>query len=764
MTEPVTRLQVALVDRYRLDRELGQGGMATVYLADDLKHRRKVAIKVLRPELAAVIGAERFLREIDVMARLNHPHILGLHDSGETRANDGERPFLYYVMPFVDGESLRDRLRREQRLSIAEAVHVATEVADALGYAHAHDIVHRDVKPENILFQSGHAIVADFGIARALSVADTDRMTVAGLAVGTPTYMSPEQANGDRDLDGRSDLYSLGCVTYEMLTGEPPFTGPTIDSILVQRFTRPPPRVSAKLPQVPRHIDAAVHTAMAREPAERFATVALFAERLRPGATGSEPDPRDRSIAVLPFANMSAEQANDYFSDGIAEEIINALTQLPRLRVAARTSSFSFKGKTADLRAVGDQLNVSTVLQGSVRKAGGRLRVTVQLVDVAGGYHLWSERYDRELTDVFAVQDEIATAIARKLKVTLSAGEGLVRPPTDNLEAYALFLEGRALVRQRGPALLRGLESLEQAIRLDGDLAPAHAELAKALLLAALYGMGHPAQISGRALAASTKALALDPKLVAAQLTHGLLSLVSGFDRETAAAAWVRALALEPANLEARTMQAVFDFSYVRGEHDRAVRELSAVVEADPLNAQVRAQLSLALSWNGQAARAAEEARRAIELDPTAFYPQWTLLHAIAFGPDPAGAAAICPPILARFGRHPWVMMGLAWAHGAAGHQEAADALYAELVARARTEYVQPAALAVAAVGAGHRADALRYLGEAADIRDPLLALMALQWPGFPPALRADPKFVAVLHRWGWDRPMGSVTLETVAT
>jgi eukaryotic-like serine/threonine-protein kinase len=757
-------LSAALAGRYAIERELGRGAMATVYLAQDLKHHRKVAVKVLRPQVGAFLGAERFLSEIAMTAKLNHPHILALHDSGEARTGDANQyAFLYYVMPFVDGESLRDRLRREKSLGIAEAVRIATEVADALAYAHAHDIVHRDVKPENILLQAGHAVVADFGIARAVSAAESDRMTTEGLAVGTPVYMSPEQASAERDVDGRSDLYSLGCVTYEMLTGAPPFTGPTIDSILVQRFTRPPPRVSTALPHVPRHIDAAVHTAMACEPAERFATVALFAQALVTETQARELGPRDRSIAVLPFANMSADTANEYFSDGIAEEIINALTQLPHLRVAARTSTFSFKGRTADLRAIGEQLNVSTVLQGSVRKAGGRLRITVQLVDVVGGYHLWSERYDRELTDVFAIQDEIATAVARRLKVTLSAGEGLVRPPTDNLEAYDLFLKGRALVRQRGPAVLLAVESFEQAIRLDSALAPAHAELAEALLLVGLYGMAHPADFDARAAAATTKALALDATLVAAQLARGLLSLMSKFDRETAAAAWVRALELEPSNLEAKAMRAVFDYCYIRGEHERAIRELSAVVEADPLNAHVRAQLALALSWNRQSDRATVEARRGIELDPTAFYPHWTLLHALAFGPDPAQAAAIGPSILARFGRHPWIMMGLAWANGATGRQDTADALYSELAARARAEYVQPAALAVAAVGAGRRTDVLRHLGEAADIRDPLLALMILQWPGFSPVLRGDPAFVAVLRRWGWDRPVGSSTLETAA-
>ncbi|MFL5496439.1 MAG: protein kinase domain-containing protein, partial [Gemmatimonadales bacterium] len=620
MSPVLDQLTRALGDRYRIERELGQGGMATVYLAHDLKHARPVALKVLRPDLAASLGVERFLSEIRTTAKLNHPHILALYDSGEVLTDGpGQTTLLYYVMPFVDGESLRDRLTRDKHLAVDDAVRVATEVADALVYAHAHDVIHRDIKPENILLQSGHAVVADFGIARAVSAAGSERITMTGLAVGTPTYMSPEQAAGERDVDGRSDLYALACVLYEMLAGEPPFTGPTLDAILVQRFTRPPPRVSTRVPHIAPGIDAALYTAMARAPEERFATVERFAQALVAKARPAEAEGRERSIAVLPFTNMSGDPENEYFSDGISEEIINALSQLPRLRVAARTSSFSFKGRNADLRTVGEQLRVGTVLEGSVRKAGGRLRITAQLVNVADGYHLWSERYDRELTDVFAIQDEIATAIAGKLKVTLGVGEGLVRPPTENLEAYDQFLKGRGLARQRGPALLRAVECFDRAIALDGAFAPAHAELAEALLLLALYGMVHPAEVHARAAAATGRALALDANLVAAQLALGLLSLMGDFDREKAAAAWARAIELDPASLEARALGALFDLCYVRGEYQAAIPELRAVVEADPLSAHARAQLALALAWSRQPELAAEEARRGIELDPTAF-------------------------------------------------------------------------------------------------------------------------------------------------
>ncbi|MGH7703616.1 MAG: protein kinase domain-containing protein, partial [Gemmatimonadales bacterium] len=498
--------------------------------------------------------------------------------------------FLYYVMPLVEGESLRERMTREKTLPVEEAVRLTREVADALAYAHAHDVIHRDIKPENILLQSGHAVVADFGIARAVRAAGSERITMTGMAVGTPAYMSPEQSAGERDVDGRSDLYALASVLYEMLAGEPPFTGTTMDAILVQRFTRQPPRVSTKRSNVPRAIDAALYTAMARAPEDRFATVERFASALDTKA--SAPDQElDRSIAVLPFANISGDPENEYFSDGISEEIINALTQLPRLRVAARTSAFSFKGKTTDLRTIGDLLNVGTVLEGSVRRAGGRIRITAQLINLADGYHLWSERYDRELTDVFAIQDEIATAIADKLKVTLRVGaEGqLVRPPTANLEAYDLYLKGHALVGQRGPALLRAVECFEQAIALDPRLALAHAELAEALLLMSLYGMVPPEEVRDRARQATSRALELEPELVAGHVVLGLYSLMAECDRLKASVAFARAVELDPLDVEARKAQAVFDLCYVRASHDAAQEKLRGVIESDPLSASARA-------------------------------------------------------------------------------------------------------------------------------------------------------------------------------
>ncbi|MGB7212386.1 MAG: serine/threonine-protein kinase, partial [Gemmatimonadales bacterium] len=279
MTDPFSRLTTALADRYRIERELGAGGMATVYLAEDVKHARKVAVKVLRPELAAVIGADRFLSEIKTTANLQHPHILPLHDSGES---DG---FLFYVMPFVEGESLRDRLNREKQLPIAEAVAIAEEVAGALDYAHRHGVIHRDIKPENILLHDGRALVADFGIALAASKAGSTRMTETGMSLGTPHYMSPEQAMGEREITPRSDVYALGCVLYEMLCGEPPFSGPTAQAIVAKVLTEEPRPLIPKRHTIPPQVEAAVLTALEKLPADRFASAAEFVAALERPAT-----------------------------------------------------------------------------------------------------------------------------------------------------------------------------------------------------------------------------------------------------------------------------------------------------------------------------------------------------------------------------------------------------------------------------------------------------------------------------------------------
>ncbi len=506
--------------------------MATVYLAQDCKHDRVVALKVLHPDLAASLGPERFLREIKLAARLNHPHILPLFDSGEADS------FLYYVMPYVEGESLRERLDREKQLPVDEAVHHAKAICSALDYAHRQNIVHRDIKPENVMLYEGEAMVMDFGIAKAVSSASSETLTQTGMMVGTPAYVSPEQAAGELNLDGQSDQYSLACVLYEMLAGERPFTGATAHAVMTKRFTETAMPLKAVRGSVPEHVERAVGKAMATDPAARFATTALFAQALgseilaTPTDTATVPQAAvsaAKSIAVLPFANMSADPENEYFTDGMAEELINALSKIQSLRVASRTSSFAFKGKNEDIGEIGRKLKVSTVLEGSVRKMGNKLRIAAQLINVADGYQLWSERFDRDMEDVFVIQDEISQAIFDALRVILSEGEkkAIERDRSVNVQAYEYYLRGRQFIHQWSRS---GLEYARQmfrrAIEIDPDYALAYAGLADSCSL--LY-MNCDAReqnlVQGNA--ASRRALELGPDLAEAHLASGLAHSLS---------------------------------------------------------------------------------------------------------------------------------------------------------------------------------------------------------------------------------------------
>jgi serine/threonine protein kinase/Tfp pilus assembly protein PilF len=554
-TLPLDRLREALSQSYTIDRELGRGGMATVYLAQDSKHERLVALKVLHPDLAATLGPERFLREIKLAARLNHPHILPLHDSGEA---DG---FLYYVMPYVEGESLRERLDRERQLPIEEAVHHARSIASALDYAHRQQIVHRDIKPENVMLYEGEAMVMDFGIAKAVSSAGADTLTQTGMMVGTPAYVSPEQAAGETNLDGRSDQYSLACVLYEMLSGERAFSGPTAQAVMAKRFTETVKPLRSLRGSIPEAVERAVTRAMSTDASARYKTAAQFAQALASSSvttpTDSQTLPQQtvssaKSVAVLPFSNMSTDAENEYFADGMAEEIINALSKIQSLRVASRTVSFALKGKNEDLADVGRKLHVSTVLDGSVRRMGNRVRITAQLVNVADGYQLWSDRYDREMEDIFAIQDDISQAIVKALRVILSEDEkkAIEKARTVNVEAYEYYLRGRQFFHQlRRKSLEYARQMFSRAIEIDPEYALAHAGIADCCSMLYMYFDARELNLR-QADIASRKALELEPDLAEAHVARGLaVSLSKGYDE--AEREFEAAMRLDPKLFEA---------------------------------------------------------------------------------------------------------------------------------------------------------------------------------------------------------------------
>ena len=406
-----------LGDRYQVQRELGRGGMATVYLARDTKHGREVAIKVIHPALAVAIGTERFLREIQLAGQLQHPHLVGLIDSGETE-EVAPRPF--YVMPLVEGESLRARLEREGQLPVADALRLIREIGDALHYAHGRGVIHRDIKPENVLLAHGHAMVTDFGIARAVREAGGDRLTATGVSLGTPAYMSPEQAGGSEAVDARSDQYSLACLLYEMLAGQPPFTGKSGAQVMARQVMDPVPPLATVRPGVTASVTKAVERALAKSPADRFADVSLFLTGLEAVEAGPAANP---SIVVLPFANTSPDPDTDYFADGLTEEVIADLSNVRALKVIARNSAMRLKGTDKDARTLGRELDVRYVLAGSVRRAGQQLRITAQLAEAAENQQIWAGKFAGTVEDVFDLQERLAREIVEALKLTLTPAE-----------------------------------------------------------------------------------------------------------------------------------------------------------------------------------------------------------------------------------------------------------------------------------------------------------------------------------------------------
>jgi serine/threonine protein kinase/tetratricopeptide (TPR) repeat protein len=748
MTRLQQQLEAGLAGRYHLERELGEGGMAVVFLAQDLRHDRKVAVKVLRPDLSAAIGAERFLREIKLAAGLNHPHILPLYDSGQA----GE--LLFYVMPNMEGRSLRERLQRERQLPLADAIALTREVASALDYAHRHQVVHRDIKPENILLHEGSAMVADFGIGKALSAEGS--LTQTGMVMGTPIYMSPEQAAGDPDVDGRTDLYSLACVLFEMLTGEPPFTGATPQAIIAKRFVSPIPKVRVAR-DVPEAVDDALTRALARTPVDRFATAAQFSEALR-GINGSGPSeqatalgrtpassPARKAIAVLPLANMSADPENEYCSDGMTEEIINALAKVPGVQVASRTSSFAFKGKEVDVRTIGEKLGVSSLLEGSVRKVGNRVRITAQLINVADGYHLWSETYDRQLEDVFAIQDEISHAIVDALKLRLGSGADTLVAPAKNIEAYTLYLKGRFVFnKDTEPSTRKALDFFQQSLLQDPGYARSYAGIADCWTQLA-DDFVVPDDAYPRAKAAATRALQHDPDLVEAITSVGKVLCWYEWDFAAAARQLRRAVALNENHAEAHW--ALGSVLPTVGLLPEAVEEMRKGLILDPLSAVYSRWLGRFLLFGGDYARAIAQAEKTIDLDADYAYSYLDIGSAYLELGDPEAALQ-------------WLQRGqglensvrsydamIVRALAPLGRREEADEILHRLEDESRQHYVRSEILAMGYAAVGDRERAFAGLERAFQVRSAGLIYLHVD-PGYKP-LRADPRFGQLVERIG---------------
>jgi serine/threonine-protein kinase len=747
MTESLQQLpdtlRAALADRYALEREVGRGGMATVYLARDLKHDRPVAVKVLSRALAGqCCEPDRFVREIRIAARLVHPAIIPLHDSGQA---DG---LLYYVMPYLAGETLRERLRREGRLPLPEVLRLTRPLAGALDYAHRQGVVHRDIKPENVLLHEDQPLLADFGVAWAIFESGrADQQTEAGLAVGTPDYMSPEQATADGRIDGRSDQYSLACVVYEMLAGEPPFHGESPRAVMLRHVTEQPAPVRVLRPDAPSSVEAAVARALAKDPAERFPTVTEFIEALaRPGAAAVAVPGRAVAVAVLPFANLSTDPDAEYLSDGITEELIDALAQVEGLRVASRTSVFALKGKPQDVRAIGSQLGVAAVLEGSVRQQGRHLRISARLTSAEDGRHLWSERYDRELEDVFAIEDEIAATIVRTLRATLlgSLGDPTPRRYTENVAAHALYLKGRYQWNQRThEALASAIDYFERAIAVDPGHALAYTGLADAHALQLDYRGIPVAEGFARAKEFARRALALDEGVAEAHASLAWVLFIYDWDWDESLRHFDRAIELNPGYATAHQWR-TFPL-LATGRMSEALVAVRTALELDPGSVAMRRAAGWAYYYARRYDEAAEHLRRAVAMNPTAEESPRVLglvhLQRGAYGE----AEAAFREALALSEESAYASAGLGVALARSGRVGEARAILAQLERRARERYVSPVPFVILHLGLADTEAAFAAIERAHAERRGWMAYLRVD-PMLDP-LRGDPRFAEWLRR-----------------
>lgn len=743
MTEPpgpdeVGALTVALADRYDVVRQLGRGGMATVYLAVDARHRRQIALKVLLPEIASALGSERFLREIEVAARLNHPNILPLYDSGAAAGR------LFYTMPYIEGPSLRQRLQSEPRLTPEEAVQITAHVAAALDYAHGQGVIHRDIKPENILIHQGVAMVTDFGIAHVVNLltrdADTtaERLTRAGTVVGTLPYMSPEQAMGVVELDARSDIYSLGCVLHEMLAGEPPSGRGAAAAIRrLSGEATPATPLGGGLPR----LDVVLRRALAVRPADRFDSMTRFALALRSAVSVPQ---ADRSVAVLPFLNLSPDPENEYFADGVTEDVIAHLTKIPSLKVISRTSVMLFKKREQGLRQIAATLGVTTVLDGSVRRSGNRVRIVAQLVDAQTDQHLWSETYDRHLTDIFAIQTDVALQIAAALRAELSSEDRarIRKEPTLDLHAYQLYLRGRHCLQRFTHEGLRGsIVYFERALERDSGYALAYASMAYAYAELAELGFLEPDEALRHARDAAERALGLDRDLAEAHTMLAQIKILSDFDWAGAERGFKRALELSPGSADTYELYGRMCGSLER--YDEAVALAQRSHELDPL--APHADFTTLLLRAGRDEEALAAAIRAVEINPDYDRAQATLGWAyLKNGRTEQGLDALRTAMSLSPGSTAWLAQ-FGEACALVGRTEEARQILLRLEDRARASYVSPYHFAYVHTGLGEYDEAIRLLERAYDERAG--AVHGLKGSFLFRPLRTHPRFLALLGK-----------------
>jgi len=789
MIGPTGALESALSDRYRIERELGGGGMSRVFLATETALGREVVVKAIKPDLAEGLSAERFAREVKLAARLQQANIVPVLSAGDA----GGVP--WYTMPYVRGESLRARLARVGTVPLPQAVSILRDVARALEYAHGENVVHRDIKPENILLSGSTAVVTDFGIAKALATSRTQdgagpsgTLTSVGSAIGTPAYMAPEQIAGDPPADHRVDVYAWGVVAWELLAGRHPFASAvSAQAVMAAHLAQTAPELTAVRQGIPPALADLVRRCLEKDPSRRPSSatelLAALDEVTTPApATAAAPPGRPRrtwqlvsigaaaaaaialvvmwrlgarptaatsarsftSIAVLPFESQGGDTANVYFAEGMADELTTALASVDGLSVAATSSAFTYRGKTVDPREAGRALNVSTVLQGRVRRAGSVLRISAQLTNATDGLVLWSRSYDREAKDVFAVQDELVREIVGALRMTLAGATGAAAARgTRDVEAYDLYLRGLYFLNQRGPGVAKSIPYFRQAIARDSTFARAWAQLATAYGFLSIFDLVAPDTSFREARAAIDRALQIDSSSAEAHAALGLMMALTSKWNE-ARGEFERAIALDPNY--AVTYRLALSTLAVLGREADAARATQALMERDPLSGVTSSVIALAQLSFGRREEALANARRAVELDATGQLPRAMLAAAMLAAGHPDSARLLAVTSAHTPTTNPWI----GWVLGATGDRQGAEDLVREVEQQSGRNASTNITVAFAALGARDTTRALDALERAAAARETIGFIAPFGLPAYDP-IRGSARFAAVVRAFGAD-------------
>jgi len=732
-----------IISHYKILEKLGEGGMGVVYKAEDLKLKRTVTLKFLPPELTRDPEAkERFVHEAQAASALQHNNICTIHEIDET--DDSQ---MIICMDYYTGETIKEKIE-QGLLNIEEAIDIAVQVAQGLAKAHRRGIIHRDIKPANIMItDDGVVKILDFGLAK---LAGQVGITKTGVRMGTVAYMSPEQARGEA-VDHRTDIWSLGVVLYEMLTGQIPFKGEYEQAVVYSILNEESVSPSSIRKDTPKLFEQIVSKCLEKDPAMRYQNMQEVLEELKkPVVSAAISRIQKKSIAVLSFTNMSADPEQEYFCDGMAEEIINALTHIESLKVIARTSAFAFKGKHEDVRKIGKKLNVETLLEGSVRKAGNRLRITAQLVKVCDGSHFWSERYDRDMEDVFAIQDEISLAIVDKLKGRLLGEEkaALVKRYTENLEAYNLYLKGNYFSQMwTVEGFEKAIECLEQALQKDPNYALAYAGIAYVYFFRAFFGNFPPKEAIPKAKTYLKKALDIDENLAEA---HALLGKIrTMYDWNWVLAEQELKLALELNPNSSIIHLHYCDFLSVTGQHEEAIIEVKRARELDPLSININANVGERMYFAGQFDRAIEDLQKTIAMDRNWFYSH--LLLGLSY----LGKSMLKESIVELekasdlSGGAPLVVVMLASTYYRTGKKTEAEKLFNSLKERAKDEYIPPSFLFVIHKVRGDMELAFKWLERACEDRDIYLPYYLLPQPEDHLIIPYDKKSTELLRKVG---------------